>query len=580
MYALVRIARNRDTARVYWRSGRRPHNDNRSEFPHSRATVWNLLRQGSKPSDRVLLLTAGNFFELGQWSFKLIANIVSNADSNLPGGISGTRERAFVGLLCLLAAVHVFVFSAAFPFFNNVDEQIHFDLVVKWSQGHVVRALEPVSDEAVRYIVLYGSPEYVGIPTNAPDGQFAPPPWKQPLEKVRPALIARTLTWRAVTNYEVSQPPLYYALAGLWWRLGEVCGFHDGYLLYWLRFLNVFFIAALVWLGFAAARMIFPDNLFLQLGVPALIAFMPQTAFYSIQNDVLSPLCFGAAFILLVRWLQAELPGVRPGIFAGLALAATFLTKISNAPLLAVSALAVLLKVWRLFRVEKLRAATSAILSFALCAGLPIALWLVWCRINFGDFTGSEAKVKFLGWTPKPFAEWWHHPVFTLHGFWVFLSGNLATLWQGEFLWHRQPLAIREVDSIYAILSVGLVALALVALLQRPAVTTTSQWQVLMFALGCLVAVLAFFGWLSIIYDFQNCFYPSRAHPYFTSGRLLLGALIPFLLLFLFGLDQVLVRFSNSAKFFILTGLILFMLISEVTVDWTVFANPYNWFHL
>ena len=99
-------------------------------------------------------------------------------------------------LLCLLAAVHVCVFSAAFPFFNNVDEQIHFDLAVKWSQGHVPRALEPVSDEAVRYIVLYGSPEYVGIPTNSPDGQFAPPPWKQPLEKVRQALIAKTATWQ------------------------------------------------------------------------------------------------------------------------------------------------------------------------------------------------------------------------------------------------------------------------------------------------------------------------------------------------------------------------------------------------
>ena len=505
---------------------------------------------------------------------------MSNANSNLAIGISGTRERTIVLLLCLLAAVHVCVFSAAFPFFNNVDEQIHFDLAVKWSQGHVPRALEPVSDEAVRYIVLYGSPEYVGIPTNSPDGQFAPPPWKQPLEKVRQALIAKTATWQAVTNYEASQPPLYYTLAGLWWHLGKMCGFHDGFLLYWVRFLNLLLVAALVWLGFVAARMIFPENLFLRLGVPALVALMPQTAFYSIQNDVLSPLCFGAAFILLVRWLQAELPGALLGIFTGLVLAATFLTKISNLPLLAVSALAVLLKMWRLSRAGQLRAAAPAILSLAICAGLPMALWLVWCKIVFGDFTGSEAKIRFLGWTCKPFAEWWHHPIFTLHGFWIFLSGNLATLWQGEILWHRKALAIHGVDSVYAILSVGMVALTLAALFRRPAVTTTAQWQVLWFAFGCFAAALAFFGWLSIIYDFQDCFYPSRAHPYFTSGRLLLGALIPFLLLFVFGLDHALSRFSNQAKFFLLTGIILFMLISEITIDWPVFANPYNWFHM
>jgi hypothetical protein len=505
---------------------------------------------------------------------------LSNADSNLATGISGMRERTIVWLLCLLAAVHVFVFSAAFPFFNNVDEQIHFDLTVKCSQGHILRGLEPVSDETVSYVVLYGSPEYVGIPTNSPDGQFAPPPWKQPLEKIRQTLIAKAATWRAVTNYEASQPPLYYTLAGSWWHLGKVCGFHDGYLLYWVRFLNVFFVIALVWLGFVTARMIFPENLFLRLGVPALIAFMPQTAFYSIQNDALSPLCFGVAFILLVRWLQAERPGTSLGMFTGLALAATFLTKISNLPLVAVSGAAVLLKTWRLFRAEQLRAAKPAILSLVICAGLPMVLWFVWCKIIFGDFTGLEAKIKFLGWTHKPFAEWWHHPIFTLHGFWIFLSGNLATLWQGEILWHRKPLAIHGVDSVYAILSVGLVALALAALFRRPAVTTTPQWQVLWFTFGCFATALVFFGCLSIIYDFQDCFYPSRAHPYFTSGRLLLGALIPFLLLFVFGLDHALTRFSNQAKFFMLTGIILFMLISEVTIDWPIFTNPYNWFHM
>ena len=505
---------------------------------------------------------------------------MNKADSNLATGISGTREYAIVSLLCLLAALHVFIFSAAFPFFNNVDEQIHFDLTVKCSQGRLLCALEPVSDETVRYIVLYGSPEYLGIPTNSPEGQFAPPPWKQPLEKVRPTLIAKTATWRTVTNYEASQPPLYYLLTGAWWNLGKLCGMHDGFLLYWVRFLNMFFVAVLVWLGFVAARMIFPDSLFLRLGVPALIAFMPQTAFYSIQNDVLSPLCFGVAFILLLRWLHAEQPGMRLGIFTGLALAATFLTKISNAPLLAVSALAVLLKTWRLFRAEKLPAAIPALSALTICAGLPVILWLLWCKIIFGDFTGSEAKIKFLGWTSKPFADWWQHPIFTPHGFWTFLSGNLATLWQGEILWHRKPLALHGVDSFYAVLSVGLIALSLVALLQRPAVTTTPQARSLWFAFGCLIATVAFFGWLSVIYDFQNCFYPSRAHPYFTSGRLLLGALIPFLLLFVFGLDRALTRFSNSAKFFMLAGIILFMLISEITIDVPMFVNAYNWFHM
>ena len=506
-------------------------------------------------------------------------NGVNATDSNPPATFSESQERRIVWLLCLLAAVHVFVFSAAAPFFNNMDEQIHLDLAVKYSQGHIPRSLEPVSPEVVPYATLYGSPEYVGIPTNFPGGLFPSPPWTQPLEKVRPALVAKTVAWRAVTNYEAAQPPLYYTLAALWWRLGKVCGFHDGRLLYWLRFLNLLVVAILVWLGFAAARLVFPGRRFLRLGVPALLAFIPQSAFYSIQNDVLSPLAFGAAFILLVQLLRAEIPGVRLGTLTGLALAATFLTKISNLPLLAVSGLVMLFKIGCLARSGKLRAAGPALAALALCAGLPMIAWLVWCKHTFGDFTGTAAKIQFLNWTYKPFSEWWHHPIFTPHGLWTFMSGLLATFWQGEFLWHRQPLAAPVVDAIYAISSVGFVGVAGIALVSRSA--TASQRQALWFGFGSVVAAMAFLGFLSIIYDFHDCFYPSSAHPYFTSGRLMLGALIPFLLLYLYGLDRALCRMKNNwIRPLVLVGMILFMLISETIIDWRLFPNAYNWFHM
>ena len=501
------------------------------------------------------------------------------ADSSPPATSSESQEHRIVWLLCLFAATHVFVFSAAAPFFSNVDEQIHFDLAVKYSQGHLPRSLEPVSPEMVPYATLYGSPEYVGIPTNYPEGQFPPPPWTLPLEKVRPALVAKTAAWQAVTNYEAAQPPLYYTLAALWWRLGKGCGFHDGPLLYWLRFLNLFFVVALVWLGYVAARLVFPEREFLRLGVPALLAFIPQSAFYSIQNDVLSPLTFGAAFILLVRFLRAEIPSVRLGTLTGLALAATFLTKISNLPLLAMSGLAVLFKMGCLARSGKLRAACPSLAVLALCAGLPMIAWLAWCKHTFGDFTGTAAKIQFLNWTPKPLGEWWRHPIFTPHGLWTFVSGLMATFWQGEFLWHRQPLASPVVDTIYAISSVGFVGVAVIALVFRSA--PASQRQALWFAFASFLAAAAFLGFLSIIYDFHDCFYPSRAHPYFTSGRLMLGALIPFLLLYLYGLDRVLSRVKNNwLRPLVLAGMVLFMLISEIIIDWRLFPNAYNWFHL
>jgi hypothetical protein len=60
----------------------------------------------------------------------------------------------------------------------------------------------------------------------------------------------------------------------------------------------------------------------------------------------------------------------------------------------------------------------------------------------------------------------------------------------------------------------------------------------------------------------------------------MLGALVPFLLLFVYGLDRALNRFGIAAKFLALAAMILFMLISEIGADWPAFSNDFNWFHM
>jgi len=506
---------------------------------------------------------------------------VSVAENHPSPDIPETRERRIVLLLCLLAAVHVFIFSATFPFFNVVDEQVHFDLAVRYSQANLPRSLAPPCAEALLYIAIFGTPEYLWPPATQPGGRIAPPPWTLPIGVIAENLRAKEDIWKEkVKNHEASQPPLYYSIAGAWWRLGKLLKLDGGQLLYWLRFLNIPLIAALAWLGWFAARKIFSENIFVRIAVPAFIAFMPQTTFYAINNDLLSPLTFGAAFVLLLKLCEAEISTKGLAAATGLALAATFLTKISNLPLLAVAGMFLALKIFHVARAGKLRASIPPLGILAACAGLPMAAWMTWCKLNFGDFTGSVLKIQFLNWTHQPFVEWFHHPIFTASGFWYFLKGNLSTFWQGELLWQRKPLAIPAVDSIYVILTLGLLALALVALLRRPSPFAASQRAALWFGFACLTAALTFFALLSVKYDFQDCFYPSREHPFFVSGRLMLGMLIPFLLLFANGLDCALKKFSNGTKFVVLAALLAFMLASEITIDWKIFPNEYNWFHL
>ena len=87
---------------------------------------------------------------------------------------TGKGERLAVLLLCLVGAAHVFIFSAAFPFFSVVDEQVHFDLVVRYSHGDLPRSLTPPCAEALPFIAIYGTPEFLWPPASQPGGKLAP----------------------------------------------------------------------------------------------------------------------------------------------------------------------------------------------------------------------------------------------------------------------------------------------------------------------------------------------------------------------------------------------------------------------
>src|SRR5580658_1769508 len=95
--------------------------------------------------------------------------------------MNGESEKKIIALLCLAAAIHIFVFSAAFPFFNNVDEPANFDLVLKYSHGHVPIGIESTSKEASVYLALFCSCAYLGPSV----GSIPPPPWTEPVEKMR-----------------------------------------------------------------------------------------------------------------------------------------------------------------------------------------------------------------------------------------------------------------------------------------------------------------------------------------------------------------------------------------------------------
>src|SRR6266513_1434325 len=322
------------------------------------------------------------------------------------------KERVLILLLCVTAALRVFILSAAFPFFSNIDEDLHFDLITQYSHAQVPRSFDRLKEETLNWIVPYASPEFMFPPEQFPNGKFPAPLWKEPWSKVEPEIASTRAAWSSEINFESSQPPLYYALVSAWWWLGKYFGLAGLQSLYWIRFLNVPLVAMMVWLGYLTARTIAPERMDLRIGVPLLLAFIPQNVFYAMNNDVLSPLCFGVLFLCMLQWLRVKSASLWLGAVTGFAVAA-YLTKLSNLPLIAVALVAIIVKLLLITR----RTSPPGLLALAalvVCAAIPIGSWMVWTKYQFGDQTGSTAKITLLGWTREPFDDWWRHPIFTL----------------------------------------------------------------------------------------------------------------------------------------------------------------------
>jgi hypothetical protein len=490
------------------------------------------------------------------------------------------REHLLVVAFCMMAAARVFVFAAAFPLFNNVDEQAHFDIVMKYSHGQVPRGMEPVSVESAQVFALCSSPEYFSTPERFPGGQFPPPLWTRPRYEVQAELQQTVATWQGLRNPECFQAPLYYATAGAWKRLGEWSGQRECFLAFWIRFLNVPLVALLVWLGHIGARQAFPDNRFARVAVVALLASLPQDTFYGVDNDVLSPLCFGAVFVCVTRWLQAGTPTPALAVATGLAMAATFLVKTSNVPPLAVAGAALVLDVLGRARHGAQRNSRRALVMLAVAAVVPMGLWMLRSWIVFGDVIASAKEIEVVGWSPKPFAAWWAHPLFSPAGLWKFTKELTTRFWRGEFAWHGEAVASPAADAFYVASSLVFPGLAVSAMVPaRPAAKRQSS-RVFWFGLATIAASVALLVHVSIAFDFGDHFYPSRGNPFLTSGRLVSGTVIPFLLLYVYGVDCVLARAKSWQKYGLLAAIVSLLTATEVIATGPVFASRYNWFHL
>ncbi|MBX3415088.1 MAG: hypothetical protein KF708_20560 [Pirellulales bacterium] len=487
------------------------------------------------------------------------------------------QEKRLIVAMALLAALRVWLYAAAFPFWNNVDEPQHFDAVLKYSEGRWPNAKDSLfdSDSAAMY-VLYNSPEFFA---RRQPGQTPVPESQIPRQIALPQVHHRISQMTELVNTESHSWPSYYLLAGGWFRLGGYLGMRGASLLYWLRFLAPPLYGLAILASWWYVRRAYASNMFLRIGTPLLLAVFPQDVFYGINADVLSPVVGAAVLAICLRVALAERSWVWY-LAAGLSASVGVLIKATNCvfyvPLFLVTL--VRLRNFRSTATNGLDLSRLALAWFAAVA--PVVWWLARNRRYVGDWFASREKLEVLGWHVKPIHDWLDHPIFTPRGAGTFLSELAVTYWRGELIWGGDRLAWPPLDQFFLWSTAVLLVVALVFnWRERTRLELAERLANLMNVCFVAAAVLLLAA-LSLPFHFGPSHYPSAEHPYFTSGRLIIGTLPSFGVLYLQGIQYFVRRWSSSAPYFILTLLAAGLVLGEIYLSVDVFRSPYNWFHL
>ena len=487
--------------------------------------------------------------------------------------------------LCMYAALRILVFSAAFPLFNNVDERVHLMSIQMYAQGHLPGKDLPRMDPALaRAYLAYWSPEYGRTQEDLDRNGINAPVWQlsdqaKDLAYTQAIYAQKLEEWLRRPNFEAQAPPLYYVVAAAWYKLGTAFGIRDWALLYWLRFLNAILYGLFVWLAYRFVCTVYPERSFLSLAVPGLLAVFPLDVFFGMNRDVISPLLCAAALLLMANALTTKTTQYQPLLLASFLVGLSFLVEVSNFVLY--GALAATLWIWLHRSSAVSRQKIRVVSASAAAASLFPSLWMLRNYVVIGDLTAGRAKMNVLGWTVNSLAEVLHHPLFSPHGLSYFLVQLTENFWHGEYGWHGMRMRSASVDWFYVISSAFMILIFAVDFVRRRRTLPELQRWAGSQALFLVASSVLFLAALSVAFDYHNHGYPSRLYPYFVSGRIICGVLLPFVLIYASGLELVANRIQKWVPpVAVLACLMLFITISDIRVRATVFSSPYNFFAL
>jgi 4-amino-4-deoxy-L-arabinose transferase-like glycosyltransferase len=351
-------------------------------------------------------------------------------------------------------------------------------------------------------------------------------------------------------QYAANHPPLYYMMmTPLYWISS---GATPETQLYLFRAAAIPFGLITILFAYLLVRLIFPNDTFLAITVPAFVAFQPQISYEAamVNNDIVAIASFSVLLYLLIYGIRKGFT-TKVAILCGFALGIALLSKgtgLVGAPLMAV---AMILGIG----ITNVRGWVTKGAIAGAVAGAIVWPWYLFLYREYGNLNGFDqiqALQWFNYWTPRGQDK----PTF-----WdLFWNRDFAEMrWRetwGYFGWRRLPLG----DGLLWAIGVpmiaalaGLVAYAALASRDRPrwikrdAVMHPSRTQVISLVTLLATCVIAYLAIIQFGLDFA-----------LTQARYYFPAINAVALLLMLGLRMIIpMRWHNYGQGAIVAALLL-----------------------
>ena len=432
------------------------------------------------------------------------------------------KRSQILGLLLSLMLVRGLIYSAVTPPWQAPDEHEHFEYVSLVSVKSRPVTFEDRSPAVERRIIQsldrYDFWRFGRISEGA-------------AEILRRGELPQSLADlpKLCCGSHLHQPPVYYMLVA---AVISVMPAADAALqLYLVRLMSLLFSLIVVWLTYEATLLLFPDDVFLQIGVPAFVVFLPMFTFMAgvVNNDHIAVLASSIVIYALAVSLRYGVSASRAllvvvGVVGGYYGKRTFLF---TAPLVPLAVVLWYAPRWR----ELPRRAKLALLAggVLLAAGVPAVVrrdeftqWAsgLYLRLSLGNPLDADGMLAVLRANGALYARW------LFESFW------------GRFGWLNVPLAPFWY-ALLALVSVS-VALGLGIFVYRISKGRShlAGWQkhiLAMYAAAilsiALIVAVSTLATAARMVQYDALFLPQ--------GRYLFPAIIPIATLFVLGLRQL-----------------------------------------